>query len=379
MNSIDFLNYSSQRVGFKREVFIDENVPTDVDNFLFVPIFSDFKHSFIFSSILLDKYKNKTKNSKYIIVCSYPGFSSLFKDADEYWSLSDFKNFKNLFEYSQGFLNKSKTYLDIIRNFNENYRNVINSDFFNCYYNNGFKEKFWTEYDNLFLRFPMISSSAVLGKEVLRTVNESHGYKVFIFPSIYLNSWNQGKNVKLYSQKQFYVELIKYLKSDNIFPVVWNHPLGHDLTNEFSNHSDCLFINEFELSKVLSSIRMTGCNLDLFSGTNWLAKIARTPSLTFDERSKFYGTKENELVDLSLIETPNKFVFNFVNSVVNGSIKSWKEDIFLNIKNNLLNFTPYLDRESWASTAETDKEVSIENFKKRKIKRLGTKFIKIKD
>jgi hypothetical protein len=378
LNTIDFLNNSSEKLGFKREVFLDSNVPTDLNDLLFIPIFCDFKYSFVFSSILLNQYKNKIKNSKYIITCSYPGFSQLFKPADEYWSFCDFKHFKNIYEGSCEFENKSKLYTNLIRSFNENYREVVNSNVFNLYYNNGFKEKFWKDFGELCLNFPMVPSSATLGKETLRLINENSGYKIFILPSFYLNSWNSGRNTKVQAQKSFYIELIKYLKKENVYPVVWNHPTGYDLTSEFSDHSDCLFINEYDISKVLSAMRLTGCVLDLFNGSSWLSKIARTPALVFDERSRYFNTKENELNDFATIETPNKICFNFVSSITNGSIKYWENDIFTTIKNNLLNFVPFLDRDSWTTTAELSRPASISHLRKIKNKKLGTRFIKFR-
>lgn len=377
MNVVNFLNISSERTGFKREVFFDSKVPTDLDNLLFVPIFCDFKYSFLFSSILFDHYKNKVKSSKYIIACSYPGFAHLFKHADEFWSLSDFKFLKNIYENSYEFENKSKTYLELLRNFNENYRNVINSNIFNSYYENGFKDKFWKDFKDLILDFPMIPSSAILGKDTLRLINENSGYKIFIFPSIYLNSWSSGRSSKIQAKKEFYIELIKYLKNENIFPVVWNSPMGFDLTNEFTNQIDCIFINEYDISKVLSSMRLTGCVLDLFNGVSWFAKLARTPSLIFDERTRYFNTKENELHNFTKIETPNKINYYFANSIANGDISSWKDDIFINIKNNIMNFVPFLDRDSWNTTTEFNKHVLVNEVRKIKNKKFGTRFIKI--
>lgn len=377
MNIINFLNDSAERIGFKREVFIDSKVPTDLNDFLFIPIFCDFKHSFIFSSMLLDHYINKVKNSKYTIVCSYPGFSTLFKNSNEYWSLSDFKFYKTLYENAIDFDNKSKIYTDLLRGFNENYRNVVNSNIFNNYYNIGFKESFWKDFKDLIINFPMIPSSAILGKDMLRFVNENSGYKVFIFPSTHINSWNSGKCIKNQVKKEFYIELIKYLKKENVFPVVWNHALGFDLTNEFTNQVDCVFINEYDMSKVLSAMRLTGCVLDLFNNISWLSKLSRTPSLVFDERTRYFNTKDNELYDFTKIETPSKIHFYFSNSISNGDVNSWNKDIFVNIKNNLLDFIPYLDRDSWTTTTEFNKHVFVDTVRKNKNKKLGTRFVKI--
>lgn len=378
MNSVvDFLNRTSNKIGLKREVYNDADVPTDFDNLVVAPVFADFKHSFVLSTLLLDGFKNKIKGSKYLITCSYPGFSHLFKKSNEHWSLSDFQYFKNIFENSNGFENTSSFQTNIIRGLNENFRNLITPDTFGDYYKNGIKDSFWKQYSQLNLYYPMVPSSAVLGKDFLRLINEHSGYKIFIFPSLYLNSWNSGKVVKINAQREFYVELIKYLKSENIFPVVLNHQLGFDLTEEFKNGIDCLFLNEYDIAKVLSAMRLTGCVLDLFSGISWLANLARTPCVVFDERNKYFNTKEYELVDITRMETPSKFIFSFVNSVASGNKDSWHRDIFKNIKNDVLNFLPFLDRDTWTTTSEFNKAVSIHSIRKMHNKKFGTRFIKI--
>jgi len=378
MNSvIDFLNRTSNKIGFKREVYNDADVPTDLDNLIIVPVFSDFKHSYVLSTLLLDGFKNKIKGSKYLITCSYPGFSHLFKKSNEFWSFTDFQYFKNIFENSNGFENTSSFQTNTIRSLNENFRNLVDSSIFCDYYNNGFKNSFWKQYSELNLYYPMVPSSAVLGKDFLRLTNENSGYKVFIFPSLYLNSWNSGRVIRIPAQKEFYVELIKYLKNENIFPVIWNHPLGFDLTEDFKDGTDCLFLNEYDMSKVSSAMRLTGCVLDLFSGVSWLANLARTPCVVFDERNKYFNTKEYELADISRTETPSKISFSFVNSVASGNKDSWNNDIFKNIKNEITDFIPFLDRDAWATTSEFDKISSIHSIRKIHNRKFGTRFIKI--
>jgi hypothetical protein len=378
MNSvIDFLNRTSNKTGFKREVYNDAEVPTDLDNLVVVPVFTDFKYSFILSTLLLDGFKNKIKGSKYLITCSYPGFSHLFKKSNEFWSFTDFQYFKNIFENSNCFENSSSFQTDVTRSLNENFRNLVKSDTFSDYYKNGFKDNFWKQYSELDLYYPMVPSSAVLGKDFLRLINEHSGYKIFIFPSLYLNSWNSGRVVKINAQREFYVELIKYLKNENIFPIIWNHQLGFDLTEDFKDGDDCLFLNEYELSKVLSAMRLTGCVLDTFSGVSWLANLARTPCVIFDERNKHFNTKEHELVDISRMETPKKVVFSFVNSIANGNKDSWYNDMFKSIKNDLLNFLPYLDRDTWTTTSEFNKIASVSSIRRIRNKKFGTRFIKI--
>jgi len=378
MNSvIDFLNRTSNKIGFKREVYNDADVPTDLDNLIIAPVFVDFKYSFLLSTLLLDGFKNKIKGSKYLITCSYPGFSHLFKKSNEFWSFTDFQYFKNVFENSNGFENTSVFQTNIIRSLNEHFRNVVSSDEFGSYYKNGFKEDFWKQYTELNSYYPMVPSSAVLGKDFLRLINEHSGYKVFIFPSLYLNSWSSGRVTKLNAKREFYVELINYLKNEGVFPVIWNHQLGFDLTEDFKDGPDCLFLNEYDIPRVLSAMRLTGCVLDLFSGVSWFANLARTPCVTFDERNKHFNTKEYELVDISKMETPSKIIFSFVNSIANGNKDSWYNDIFKSIKNDIINFIPYLDRDTWTTTSEFNKITSIRTIRKIHNRKFGTRFIKI--
>ena len=224
----------------------------------------------------------------------------------------------------------------------------------------------------------MVPSSAVLGKDFLRVINQSSGYKIFIHPAIYIDSWKNGRCEKISVNKEFYVELIKFLRENNFFPVVWNYNLSYNLTEDFKNGEDCLFLNEYDIFKVLSAIRTTGCVLDVFNGISRLAKVARVPSLVMEERSKYFYTKEYELDDFTRNnKTPNLFVYTFMSSLVSGSKSYWKNEIFLYIKNNLLNLVPYSDRESWPTTEEIEINANVSQIREPKNKRLGTRFVKI--
>ena len=376
---IDFLNRTSEKIGFKREKFDDSNTPTDLDDLLVVPFFNDFKYSHILSSFVLKNYLNKLKSSKYVIACSYPGFSQLFPYVDEFWSLSDFANFKKLYENSDGFQNKSTNFNNILRNLNENFRNVLNPQTFDQFYSNGFTDDYYKSFGKSFnVFYPMVPSSAVLGKEFLKVINQSPGYKIFIHPATYIDSWKNGKCYKVNVNKEFYIELIKFLRENNFFPVVWNNNLSFNLTEDLKNGEDCLFLNEYDLFKVLSAIRTTGCVLDIFNGISRLAKAARVPSLVIEERSKYFHTKEYELDDFTRNDKiPNLFVYTFMSSIISGTKNYWKNEMFLYIKNNLLDLVPYLDRESWPTTEEIEMNVHCSSVRRFRNKRLGTRFVKI--
>lgn len=376
---IDFLNRTSEKIGFKRDRFDDANTPTDLDDILVIPFFNDFKYSHILSSFVLKNYLNKFKSSKYVIACSYPGFSQLFPYVDEFWSLSDFANFKKLYESSDGFNNNSTNFNNILRSLNENFRNVLNPESFAQFYNNGFTDGYYKNFGSSFnVFYPMVPSSAVLGKDFLKVINQSSGYKIFIHPSIYVDSWRNGKCYKIGVNKEFYIELIRFLRDNNFYPIVWNHNLSFNLTEDLKNGEDCLFLNEHDMFKVLSAIRATGCVLDIFNGISRLAKAARVPSLVIEERNKYFYTKEYELDDFTKNDKiPNFFVYTFMSSLISGTKNYWKNEIFLYIKNNLLNLVPYSDRESWPTTEEVEVNVDYSLIRKSKNKRLGARFVKI--
>jgi hypothetical protein len=130
--------------------------------------------------------------------------------------------------------------------------------------------------------------------------------------------------------------------------------------------------------KVLSAIRTTGCVLDIFNGISRLAKVARVPSLVMEERNKYFYTKEYELDDFTKNDKiPNFFVYTFMSSLISGTKNYWKNEIFLYIKNNLLNLVPYSDRESWPTTEEVEINVDCSLIRKTKNKKLGSRFVKI--
>jgi hypothetical protein len=376
MENIEFLKKVAERISFKRKRYDDQNVPTDLDDIVVVPFFGDLKHTHVFSSFLLNNFK-KLKNSKYLILISYPGFEVLFPYADEYWQTSDFSSLNQIFFKSDYLENKSQFYLNLLRTLNENFRNVLSDSFFKDLYQDKFTNKFWELFDfetNVFL--PMIPSSSVLDKECLKTLNLNNP-KLFIHPGHTINVWSNGKYNKFVVPIKFYSELISYLKKQGIFPVIWNGSFSYDLSGEFKNHVDCLMINSNNLFEILPAIRSTGLALDIFNSFSKLASVARTPSIIFEERSKYFLTKEYEIDDLLNLELPNKRIFHFTNTIIKGNEGYWKKEIFEPINSYCLNYFSYFDRELLPNTAEVNKKMDISLIRKTKNKKLGTKFIKV--
>jgi len=376
MKSVEFLNNVCEKIGFKRQKYDDENVPTDLDDILVIPYFGDNKHIYILSTFILNNFK-KLKSSKYLILISYPGLSHLFPYVDEYWSPTDLSNINHVFNNSEYFENKSTFYLNLLRTLNENFRNVVDSSFFKELYYNKFLNKFWDFFNfekNIFL--PMIPSSSVLSKDIIKSLN-SNNYKLFIYPSQTINVWSNGKYNKVIVSKNFYIELLKYLKENEIFPVVWNNNFSYDLNNEFKNYTDCLIINSNNMFEILPAMRMTGLCLDIFNSVSKFSIIARTPSLIFEERNKYFLTKEYEIDDLVDLGLPGKRIFTFSNTLIRGDKNYWTKDIFEPIISYCKEYLPYVDRESLPNTSEIDSKMDVSLIRKIKNKRLGTKFIKI--
>jgi hypothetical protein len=376
MKNSEFLRRVAEKISFRRKKYDDENVPTDLDDIVVIPFFGDIKHTQFLASFLLNNFK-KLKKSKYLILISYPGFEHLFPYVDEYWHASDYSDLNQIFLKSDYFQNKSKFYLNLLRTLNENFRNVVADSFFKDLYLNKFTNQFWELFDfetNIFL--PMIPSSSVLNKEDLKILNLNN-LKIFIYPSQTVNVWSNGKYNKVFIPINFYVQLINHLKRYNIFSVVWSGSFSYDLSNEFKSHNDCLMINSNALFEVLPAIRATGLAVDVFNGFSKLAMIARTPSIIFDERNKYFLTKEYEIDDLLNLNLPNKRIYNFTNSIIKGNESYWTKEIFEPIASYCLNYFSYFDKESLPNTAEIDKKMEISLIRKIQNKKLGTKFIKV--
>jgi len=376
MENTEFLRIVSERISFKRKKYDDQNVPTDLDDIIVIPFFGDLKHIHILSSFLLNNFK-KLKSSKYLILISYPGFEHLFPYVDEYWHASDFSGLNQIFLNSDYFENKSQFYLNLLRTLNENFRNVLSDSFFRELYYNKFTNKFWDLFNfdtNLFL--PMIPSSSVLNKECLKILNLNK-LKLFLYPSQTINIWNNGKYNKIIVPIKFYLELINYLKKHDIFPVIWGGSFSYDLSQEFKSHNECLILNSDSLFEILPALRATGLSLDNFNSFSKLSFMARTPSIIFEERNKYFLTKEYELDDLLDLNLPNKRIFNFTNTIVRGNIDYWTKEIFHPVVSYCINYFSYFDKELLPNTSQVNKKMEISLIRKIKNKKLGAKFIKI--
>jgi hypothetical protein len=372
---VDFLKRSADRNGFIRERFEESKIPNDFSNITIFPFFGDIRSLVVLSSFLLHRYRNENKSSKYFILASWPGFQSLFPYVDEYWAVSDYAHIKSFYESSQDFLNKSNLNTIYLRNFNEFFRDVVDCKEFNQFYDNGFTNKFFDQYKDTKRFLPFVPSTAILGKEFNRDLATLPGYKVFLHPSFYAKQWYLGRSKNLPIKKEFWINLVDFLLSNKITPVIWTNYLSYDISQDFVGK--CVFLKENDISRVLSAIRATGFALDVFNGISMLSLMARCPYLQIDERSKFFSQKQNEVEDLFPALTKDH-IFTFSTIISDGNPFNWRQDILKSINSKLNKMLPELDRDVLPSTLESIDLISYnKNIRKSKSKKLGIRFLHI--
>ena len=364
---------AAEKTGFQRDFFHADNIPTDASNIIIAPFFGDLRSLFVLSSLLLHRYKEQDKPSKYLIMCGWPGFSCFFPYVDEYWSIQSDLHIRKTYSTAIEFSNTNELVGQYYRNLNQYFfEEVLDlNNIMTPYYKGGFTDEFWKKYKSVKRFLPSFSS---VGKDLNREFNEKGGYKVFIYPIMYVNDWrnNQVKVVQI--SKDFWSCLIKRLLKENFVPVVYKGFLTYDLSSEFSN--SCIYFSEVDMSKVLAVMRMANCVLDVFGGISRLALAARTPFVCVDERARYIGLKEYEIDDLCGIGVPRKYIFSF-STIINGSAESWDFNIFNSIVVKLNELLPVIDRDKLPHATQNMEFISYDLVRERKINRIGTRLLRI--
>lgn len=377
MSSVaDFLKRASERNGFIRERFEERKIPTDHSNVVIMPFFGDLRGTFVLSSLLLQRYRQEVKGSKYFILASWPGFQGLFPYVDEYWAVGDQSSVRRFYEQADGLRNRSDLATVYLRNLNEFFREVVDYKDIIPFYEFGFKDGFFEKFKTTKRFLPFVPSVSVLGKEFNRELNTQPGYKVFIHPSLFTKQWHVGKAKNIPAKKEFWVELVEFLLKNKYVPVVWQNSLSHDISQEFVGR--CIFTGESDVVRVLAAMRATGFVLDVFNGLSRLALAARCPFLAVDERSRSSGLREYEVDDLCGVGIPKQYIFTFSTLIADGNADGWVQDIFKSILMRLDGFLPSLNRDEWPPTGESTEVVPYrESVRATKQKKLGTRLIKI--
>jgi hypothetical protein len=377
MNDIpSYLKRAAERIGFDRVRYNEEKTPSLPEDICVMVFFGDVRSSFILSSILLKKYREQIKGSKYFILCSWPGQECFFPYVDEYWAIKNEDILGNLQKGALGFYNTSESELFIIRKLNWFFKDVVDFSVLNDYYNNGITQKFWDRFQNITRTLPSVPSVGIMGSQFMHQLEEKKGEKVVLYPSKFIQHWKYGESSLLKSSREFWLSLSKKMLDNNIIPVIFQDFRTYDLSNTLTD--ECIYVDEKETYKLLGIMRHVGCVLDVFSGISRLAIAARTPFLACDERSRYMGLKEYEIDDLCCDDIlPREYIFTFSTIIERGSDRLWEVNIFNNIIIKLKNLLKDINRNALPPTSEQTMIVPYEVVRRRKMLRLGAKFIKI--
>lgn len=360
----DYLNKATERAGLTREKFVESKVPGSLSNLVIVPFFGDWRSEFIFSTMLLNRYRS-LHSSTYLIVCSWPGHHGLYPYADEYWSVKDESSLVHLVRGAAGLVNEKSSSWEktLLRLFDK----IITPDDepFVSWYDKGFTAEYLKRFNRIIYTLPSVPS---VNMSFNRTFTDAKGKTVFIFPSLYINSWKHRRKELILTSEQFWIRLAKRLIEKGIKPVVYQNYMTHDLSPDLG--SQCAYFNDNNIMTVIGVMRACECVLDVFTGISRLAMVARSPFVACDERQRFADLKEYEIDDLCGKSLPKKYIFSFAPIVEGGTANVLIEGVV----NKLESFLPTLNRDSLPSTVEMTADLNYADVRKKDLNRLGISF-----
>lgn len=371
------LKRTVDKLGFVRGPYMESAIPLDASEITVFTFFGDIRSSFVLSSMLLRRFREEVKGSRYFIVVTWTGYKDLFPYANEVWTVRDTAVAQEMAKRSLRFGNSSDLLTEIRQKLNWVFTEVIDATELERYYNDGITQEFWDKFRNFKRNLVNIPSATILGNDFLKELGRRPGYKVLTFPAIHVRSWRHGMLTYQKTPKQFWVDMYEHFLANNIMPVVYRGIDGHDVTPELTDR--CLYIHDTDVLRLFGAMRAVGCVLDVFTGFDRWAIASRTPFVSLDERQRYFGQKENEVDGLCCHEAlPRKYIFLFSTIIEYGALDIWKVNIFEPITAKLLSFLPTLNRSSWPSMSESNEIVPYSKVTKLKMKKIGTKFIKIK-
>ncbi|MHA1948700.1 MAG: hypothetical protein ACW99G_03040 [Candidatus Thorarchaeota archaeon] len=375
MNPSEILKRAAEKSGFARTKFVEKNTPTAMNSIVAMSYFGDLRSSVVLSSLLLHRTVEEEKGSKYFIMCSWPGYESLFPYVDEYWSIKDTSILKSFMNKCKDFDNVSEQAVLLPRGLNYFFQDTLLGNHVDKYYNRGITQDFFDRFRNVKRFLPAIPSSVILGDEFNREMTQRPGYKIFIYPTANIRTWHNGKLRMIKSSKDFWLALARKLIDARYCPVVYRDYLTYDLSPELT--TECIHLRDTDVGGIMAAMRASSCVLDVFNGISRLSFPARCPFLAVDERSRYNAYKEHELDDLLGNEIPKEYIFSFPTIIGSGDERAWDVTLLDHIVSKLDSFLPKLDRDQWPPTSESYLTVPYDKVRKQKSTRLGTRFVKV--
>jgi len=372
MNTVsEYIKRAAKRTGFKREFFIEKNMPTEPSNVYALPFFGNIRSTFILSSLLLKNFK-EANPEKYLILCCWPGMQQLFPYVDEYWTIDDESLIKCLATNANNLYNDSSTCTEITKSLSE-VLNIITTKDLSQYYDKGFTKKYWDDFGDIKRFLPDVPSVNII-KDFNVQLENREGIKIIIYPATRMSSWQKGTTEQLPVQKEFWTALINQLIKNGYIPVIYQNWFTYDMSKEFEDR--CLYLVPKNISELMSALREIGILIDIHTGISRLAIAARCPYLAATERQIYIGEKDYEIDDLCAENLPKQYIFSFSTQLMVGTPEEWEISILGNIITRLKEFETQIKKENLPSTSGSYDSVSYINVRKRKLKRLGSYFIR---
>jgi hypothetical protein len=355
----------AERSALTREKFTESNVPSALNSIVVVPFFGDLRHEFIFSSLILNKWKELNPNS-YLVVCSWPGHYGLYNYADEFWSLSDPSILKNLVRSSNVFANPAASYIEkILLRYLDNSQLMLPDDRqLTRFYDGGITDAYVREHGDVLFNLPAIPAANIAFS---RMVSDGQKRSVFVMPTLYIETWKRKGMTPILTSEAFWLKLIERL-SERYVVVVGQNYFTHDLQDSTSDPS-IVFINDWNIMVTLAAMRSCDCVLSVFNQSSKYAYLARTPVLIMDERQRYFNLKDYELDDLCAKPVPKRYIYSFA-PIVDGDT----EFIIDAAVNRLNEFIPACDRSKLPPTAEMSFNVPYAQVRKKALQSIEMDF-----
>lgn len=353
---------------------MERNVPTGLDAVVAMPFFGDVRSAAVLSSLVLKRFREEARGSKYFILCSWPGYGHLFPFVDEYWEVKP-EHAKRLWAGSDGMLNRTDLAVTLHRNLNHFFEDVADPADLLAYYSGGITQGFFDRFGHISCYKPHVPSAAVLGSGFSRELGRRQGNKVFVYPSLTADHWRHGRTHRLPVPVGFWAGLAGHLCDAGFTPVAWQTPNTHDLSAEMADR--CMYVTDPDVGNVMSAMRAVGCVLDVFSGVSRLSTLARCPFLMVDERSRYAALKEYEFDDLVGEGVCRQYMFTFPTIIEGSGRAAWKYNFYDGIAAKLEAIAAASDRDAWPPTSERDAVVRYAAVRDVKSRRLGTRFIRV--
>ena len=288
VNAVDIkevIESASIRGNFIREKFDSRNIPDNLQKIIVIPIFPELSHLLVFANYIFPSLKNDINfKDKYIIIVTWKGFSKFFAQADEVWSQKSVDNIDRFYEKTEGMLNKSDTITVIFRSLNEFFRNVIDPSRFANLFQNGFNRSNIgkNSIDIVKSNLPNIN---YLNQSIVKSISELGERKVFIIPFKFIKQWHLGKVILHKLSSSFYQSVIESFTSKNIKCVVLKNYMTFDISKDFIDNPNVLFVQEDDWFLVMAYILSTKIFVDFFSGLNSMSMYCGCRSISIAERN----------------------------------------------------------------------------------------------